>query len=77
MLFVHDTEHKSLLNNYYRIIVDRYALPAGADLKACDPGMQSFCGGTWNTIRQNLDYVQNAGFTASGFYCNKNTKIAF
>jgi len=22
------------------------------------------CGGTWNTIRENLDYVQNAGFTA-------------
>lgn len=22
------------------------------------------CGGTWNTIRVNLDYIQNAGFTA-------------
>jgi glycosidase len=22
------------------------------------------CGGTWNTIRENLDYIQNAGFTA-------------
>jgi hypothetical protein len=25
----------------------------------------SRCGGTWNSIRKNLDYVQNAGFTAS------------
>lgn len=22
------------------------------------------CGGSWNTIRENLDYIQNAGFTA-------------
>ena len=22
------------------------------------------CGGTWNTVRENLDYIQNAGFTA-------------
>jgi len=22
------------------------------------------CGGTWNSIRENLDYIQNAGFTA-------------
>lgn len=48
----------------YQIIVDRYALPPGSDLNSCDPGMQSFCGGTWNTIRENLDYIQNAGFTA-------------
>ncbi|OBZ75401.1 Alpha-amylase 1 [Grifola frondosa] len=48
----------------YQIITDRYALPAGADLTACDPGQQTFCGGTWNTIKDNLDYIQNAGFTA-------------
>ena len=22
------------------------------------------CGGNWNSIRENLDYIQNAGFTA-------------
>lgn len=27
--------------------------------------MQTWCGGTWNTIRSNLDYIQDAGFTAS------------
>jgi alpha-amylase len=48
----------------YQIITDRFALPAGSDLNACDPGKQTWCGGTWNTIRENLDYVQNAGFTA-------------
>ncbi|KAI0646787.1 alpha-amylase [Trametes meyenii] len=48
----------------YQIITDRFALPDGADLTACDPAKQSFCGGTWNTIKDNLDYIQNAGFTA-------------
>ncbi|OSD02788.1 glycoside hydrolase family 13 protein [Trametes coccinea BRFM310] len=48
----------------YQIITDRYALPEGADLNACDPAKQTFCGGTWKTIKDNLDYIQNAGFTA-------------
>ncbi|THH15893.1 hypothetical protein EW146_g4659 [Bondarzewia mesenterica] len=48
----------------YQIITDRYALPAGAATDACDPGQQTWCGGTWNTIRENLDYIQDAGFTA-------------
>lgn len=48
----------------YQIIVDRYALPEGADASKCNPGDQTWCGGNWNTIRQNLDYIQNAGFTA-------------
>lgn len=48
----------------YQIITDRYALPSGANTNACDPGQQTWCGGTWNTIRENLDYIQDAGFTA-------------
>ncbi|EIM82537.1 glycoside hydrolase family 13 protein [Stereum hirsutum FP-91666 SS1] len=48
----------------YQIITDRYALPAGADTNACNTTDQTWCGGTWNTIRENLDYVQNMGFTA-------------
>jgi alpha-amylase len=48
----------------YQLIVDRYALPPGADLTACDPGAATWCGGTWNTVTQNLDYIQDAGFTA-------------
>lgn len=78
----------------YRILTDRFALPAGADPTTCDTGAQTWCGGTWNTyvtsyfrllcsepgymrvlrsnlliicirIRENLDYIQDAGFTAS------------
>lgn len=48
-----------------RIITDRYALPDGADTNACNTTAQTWCGGTWNTIRENLDYVQDMGFTAS------------
>jgi alpha-amylase len=32
-----------------RVIVDRYALPEGADPTKCDPGDRTWCGGTWNT----------------------------
>lgn len=48
----------------YQIITDRFALPNGSDQNVCDPGQQTWCGGTWNSIRSNLDYIQNAGFTA-------------
>ena len=48
----------------YRIITDRYALPDGADVNACNVTNQTWCGGTWRTIQSNLDYIQNAGFTA-------------
>ncbi|KAH0584101.1 hypothetical protein H2248_009671 [Termitomyces sp. 'cryptogamus'] len=48
----------------YQLITDRYALPEGAATDTCDPGAQTWCGGTWNSIRNNLDYIQNAGFTA-------------
>ncbi|TCD68229.1 hypothetical protein EIP91_011298 [Steccherinum ochraceum] len=48
----------------YQVIVDRFALPEGADPTKCDPGAQTWCGGTWNTLRDNLDYIQDMGFTA-------------
>ncbi|KAF8163067.1 glycoside hydrolase family 13 protein [Crassisporium funariophilum] len=48
----------------YQILTDRYALPQGSNPNSCDPAQQTWCGGTWNTIRENLDYVQKAGFTA-------------
>ncbi|KAF9052781.1 alpha-amylase [Panaeolus papilionaceus] len=48
----------------YQLITDRFALPEGSPQNDCDPGEQKFCGGTWNSIRENLDYIQNAGFTA-------------
>ncbi|CAE6448801.1 unnamed protein product [Rhizoctonia solani] len=50
----------------YQIITDRFALPEGSNiaLNACDPMKQRYCGGTWNSIRRNLDYIQQMGFTA-------------
>jgi hypothetical protein len=49
-----------------RIITDRYALPSGSpiDPHACNTSAQTWCGGTWAGITQNLDYIQAAGFTA-------------
>ncbi|KAJ2931426.1 hypothetical protein H1R20_g5722, partial [Candolleomyces eurysporus] len=48
----------------YQIITDRFALPSGSPNSTCDTTRQAYCGGTWNGIRENLDYIQNAGFTA-------------
>nr|BAW15173.1 alpha-amylase [Pholiota microspora] len=48
----------------YQIITDRFAAPNGTDPAACQASERTWCGGSWNTIRENLDYVQNAGFTA-------------
>ncbi|KAJ8508544.1 hypothetical protein ONZ45_g9193 [Pleurotus djamor] len=48
----------------YQIMTDRFALPAGMDATRCNVAEHTWCGGTWNTITENLDYVQDAGFTA-------------
>ncbi|KAH9997556.1 glycoside hydrolase family 13 protein [Russula vinacea] len=48
----------------YQVITDRYALPEGANTTACNVTAQTWCGGTWRTIQDNLDYIQDAGFTA-------------
>jgi alpha-amylase len=52
--------------NLCRIVTDRFALSEDSTvpLDACDPMKQRYCGGTWNSIRRNLDYIQNMGFTA-------------
>ncbi|KAJ7168123.1 alpha-amylase [Mycena crocata] len=48
----------------YQIITDRFALSPGAVVNECVLSEQTWCGGTWNSIRENLDYIQDAGFTA-------------
>lgn len=48
----------------YQVIVDRYALSSGSSSDDCGPGSRTWCGGTWNSLRENLDYIQDAGFTA-------------
>lgn len=68
LAFIHSTTAATAADwrsrSIYQIITDRYALPAGGDPTACKPQDQTWCGGNWNTIRENLDYIQNAGFTA-------------
>lgn len=68
LALVHSTAAASAADwrsrSIYQIITDRYALPSGSDPTACKPQDQTWCGGSWNTIRENLDYIQNAGFTA-------------
>lgn len=35
--------------NFCRVIIDRYALPEGADPNQCPSGTRTWCGGTWNS----------------------------
>ena len=46
----------------YQVVTDRYALPNGSTTAPCN--LNNYCGGTWNAIIDNLDYIQNMGFTA-------------
>lgn len=48
----------------YQLLTDRFALPAGKDVKPCDPTLGIFCGGTWRGIYEHLDYIQNMNFDA-------------
>jgi alpha-amylase len=49
----------------YQIVTDRFAHPDLHPGDSCDPGKQTWCGGTWKAIESKLDYIKNAGFTAS------------
>ena len=46
----------------YQLLTDRYARTNG-DRSAC-ADLGKYCGGTWQGIINNLDYIQNMGFTA-------------
>ena len=46
----------------YQVLTDRYALPNGSTTAPCN--LDNYCGGTWSAITNNLDYIQNMGFTA-------------
>ncbi|WVQ76873.1 hypothetical protein IAR50_006547 [Cryptococcus sp. DSM 104548] len=46
----------------YQIITDRFAPPSSDT--SCPVGSTSYCGGTWQTIIDKLDYVQALGFDA-------------
>ncbi|KAA8565961.1 hypothetical protein EYC84_009770 [Monilinia fructicola] len=45
----------------YQVITDRYHRSSNSDAPC---NITNYCGGTWNGITENLDYIQNMGFTA-------------
>lgn len=48
----------------YQVMTDRYGLSNASTTAWCDPGPGVYCGGSWQGIINNLDYIQNMGFTA-------------
>ena len=46
----------------YQLLTDRYARTNGSET-ACDD-LGNYCGGSWQGIIDNLDYIQTMGFTA-------------
>jgi alpha-amylase len=56
----------------YQVFTDRFALDDGSTTTPCDPVVGKYCGGSWQGVIKNLDYIQNMGFTAVGaiFTCS-------
>lgn len=48
----------------YEVVVDRFALTNGSTTSPCPYGTQQYCGGTFQGIINQLDYIQGMGFTA-------------
>lgn len=48
----------------YQVVTDRYAREDGSTSASCDPGHGEYCGGTYKGLTDNLDYIQDLGFTA-------------
>lgn len=48
----------------YQVLTDRFAQSNGDTDVDCDASVGKYCGGTWNGIRNKLDYIQNMGFDA-------------
>ncbi|KAK5168129.1 uncharacterized protein LTR77_006697 [Saxophila tyrrhenica] len=48
----------------YQVMTDRFAVDDGSTTEECDTSMGTYCGGTFNGIRQRLDYIQDMGFDA-------------
>lgn len=47
----------------YQVLTDRFAMADGST-PACDASEGLYCGGTWQGITNQLDYIQNLGATA-------------
>ncbi|KAK3348615.1 glycoside hydrolase family 13 protein [Lasiosphaeria hispida] len=54
------TEWKT--RSIYQLMVDRFARTDGSTTADCD--VSRFCDGTWTGLINNLDYIQDMGFTA-------------
>ncbi|KAK4503775.1 hypothetical protein PRZ48_004690 [Zasmidium cellare] len=48
----------------YQIVTDRFARTDGSTTATCDTSVGDYCGGSWQGIIDQLDYVQNMGFDA-------------
>lgn len=48
----------------YQVVTDRFARTDGSTTATCDTGNGLYCGGTWQGLINNLDYIQGMGFTA-------------
>ncbi|TLD34659.1 putative alpha-amylase a type-1 2 protein [Venturia nashicola] len=48
----------------YQVLTDRYARTDNNHLAKCNTTERVYCGGTWHGLMNNLDYIQDLGFTA-------------
>ncbi|KII86288.1 glycoside hydrolase family 13 protein [Plicaturopsis crispa FD-325 SS-3] len=48
----------------YQVVTDRFALSDNSSSEACDTAAKKYCGGSWQGITNQLDYIQSMGFDA-------------
>ncbi|KAK3214817.1 hypothetical protein GRF29_19g1338817, partial [Pseudopithomyces chartarum] len=48
----------------YQLLTDRFGRTDGSTTAPCNPGDYNYCGGSWRGIINQLDYIQEMGFTA-------------
>lgn len=48
----------------YQVVTDRFALTNGSTTQVCATELGLYCGGTWQGIINELDYIQGMGFDA-------------
>src|SRR5271170_542652 len=48
----------------YQVLVDRFAPPSSSTTTPCNVTLRAYCGGTWRGLQNQLDYIQEMGFSA-------------
>lgn len=48
----------------YQVFTDRFSHEDGSTTTPCDTVVGKYCGGSWQGVIKNLDYIQNMGFSA-------------